>query len=298
LTSSVASSSNYTILTALAQAAQTRQQQSQAQQLQLITKQIQKQLTDKIAALQSAGSDSSATTVLQSSISQVSAQKSVITNLQAQYTANSNVINDLQTQLANLQTAAQNGDSTSFDHYLSLANTDVGSLKVVTPNSQFQPDGVAALAANGLGIGSSASYGLSTSTGQSQALAAIQAAVQTVSRISTINGDNLAVAGGAITALTTTYNNYNTSLQAIESTQTNSTQSAITTLSAQATTQEHLIELALGNSQTLANQLMTEMNPPSPQKSVFGVLENSVGQTASSYQQQSNASNPILSLFA
>lgn len=298
MTSSVASSSNYTILTALAQAAQTRQQQSQAQQLKVIDNQIQKQLTDKIATLQASNADSSSTAALQASINEVSSQKSTITDLQTQYTANSNVINDLQTQLANLQTAAQNGDSASFDNYLALANTDVGNLKVVTPNGQFQPDGVAALTGNGLGISSSATYDLSTGQGQTQALAAIQAAVQTVSQISTITGDNLAIAGGAITALTTTYNNYNNSLQAIESNQTNSTQTQITTLTTQATTREHLIELALGNSQTLSNQLLTEMNPPSPQKSVFGVLENSVGQTATSYQQQSNASNPILSLFA
>lgn len=300
MTTPVANSSSYTLLSALAQAAQTRAQQSQTLQLAEIDKQIQNQLNVKIAAIQAAP-DTAATSVLQDDVTDVSNAKTNLTTLQKAYSQNLTVITDLQTQLANLQTAAQNGDSTSFDAYLAAANTDVTDLQIVTPNPIFQPDGVAPLQGNGLGIGSSSSYDLSTSAGQTAAAAAISAAQTIVNQISTITGNNITVAGSQIDALATQYDNYNSQLQAQQSAQSSASQTEITTLTKRAQTQEHLIELALGNSQRLAASLFAQENPPSPPTSVLGVLTNAVGQTASSYQQQAtaDASAPsILSLFA
>ncbi len=300
MTSSVASSSNYSILTALAEAAQTRQQQSQSEQLALISTQIQKQLNAKIAAIQ-ATPPASATNVLQANLTTITNNKNTLSNIEAGYSQNSTLIADLQTQLANLKSASDSGDSTSFDAYLAAANNDVAGLQIVTPNSTFQPDGVQSLVTHGLGIGSSSSYDLSTAEGQANALAAIQAAVAVVGQVSTITGNNITVASSSINALASQYDTYNTQLQNLQSTANTDAQTQINTLTTQASTQEHLIELALGNSQTLTNSLLTQLNPPTLQKSAFGVLENAVGQTATTYQQQAtaNASSPaILSLFA
>jgi hypothetical protein len=300
LTSAIASSSNYTILSALAQAAQTRAQQSQTQQLALIDNQIQKQLQTKIAALQQAP-DSSSTNVLQSQVNQVSSTKSNLTTLQSQYSNNQTILVDLQNQLANLQTAASAGNSTGYDGYLALANADLSNLTDVQQNPIFQVDGVQAFQTSGLGISSSTSYGLSTSSGQAAAEAAINNAQIEVNQIATTTTGNVLVAGSEITALSSQYENLNNELEAQQSAQTDATQAEVTTLTTQATTQEHLIELALGNSQAQAASLLAQENPPTATKGVFGVLQNSVGQTASSYLQQAKttASAPsILSLFS
>lgn len=300
MTSSIASSPSYTILSALAQAAQTRAQQSQTVQLAEIDKQIQNRLNVKIAAVQAAP-DNAATSVLQDQVTDVSNAKTNLTNLQKQYSSNLTLITDLQTQLANLQTAAQNGDSTAFDGYLSTANTDIADLQIIALNPIFQPDGVSSLKSNGLGIGSSSSYDLSTAAGQTAAATAISAAQAIVNQVSLVTGTNITIAGGQIDALAKQYDNDNSQLQAQQSAQSNASQTEITTLTKQAQTQEHLIELALGNSQELAAQLLAQENPPAPPTSVLGVIENAVGQTATSYEQQSkaDASAPaILSLFA
>lgn len=300
MTSAIASSSSYTILSALAQAAQTRAQQSQTLQLALIDNQIQNQLNTKIAALQATPANST-TDVLQADLTNITNTKNTLTSIESGYSSNSTVIADLQTQLASLNSAAQNGDSTGFDQYLAAANTDVADLQIVSQNPVFQPDGVEALKNSGLGISSSSTYDLSTTTGQAAAEAAVSAAVQTVNQVQTTTGDNITVASSSIDALASQYDTYNTQLQSLQSSQDTDTQTQITNLTNQAQTQEHLIELALGNSQALAASLLAQENPPSPATSAFGVLENAVGQTATTYQQQAtaDASSPsILSLFA
>jgi hypothetical protein len=288
--------STTTALTVLAQAAANNVVQSQKVELDQIDGRMQDKLNQQIAALQNTG-DSASTQAWQSQLNQIQQQNSALTTAQAQFSNNSDTLSAIQTQLDALQTAAQNGDSASFDSALSEANTGLDNLIVVNPTPPLQADGVLGLKGAGLGIESSASYDLSTPAGQAAAENDVNNAQSLIAGIFAITTNNVIVAGSVSTSLADQYNTLSATLQQAQ--QNDQTQIATQTqnLTQQTQDQEHLIELALGNTTQLSSVISTIDNPPAAPTSAFGVLSDAVGATASSYGSQ-GTTPPILSLFA
>lgn len=192
-------------LDVLASAASTAAQMRSRIQIDLINGQIQKQLKAKIAELQNAP-DTVVTGTLQTQITALQKHASAASTIGSKFGANANVLSDLQNQLAAMQTAAAAGDAAGFDAALAAAGIDVGDLGIVTPTAPFQPDRIDALKANGLAIGDSASYDLSTPQGQAAAAADVQAAQTLIGEIFQATTSNQVLAGSITTALTTHIN--------------------------------------------------------------------------------------------
>ena len=288
------SSGTTTALTILAESSASATQKTNSSEMTAISQQIQNQLTAKIAALQQTP-DTSVANALQSQITTLQSQSTAVNQIASTAGGNAYTLSDLQTQLANLQTEAAPGNSAGFDATLSAANTDVLNLTATSPPAPFQPDGIAGLQGNGLGIGSSSSYGLSAPSGQAAAASAVQAAQTLVGQIFQTTTANQLLAGDIGASLTAQIG----TLTAQQQTQSQSDQAATTAQIAQLTTlaqnQTHLIELALGGTSAIANMVSAADNPPQPYTSVFQALEGAVGATAAS-----NGSQPpaILSLLA
>lgn len=287
-----------TILTTLAQTASSATQLSTQVEVDQVNGQIQKQLNQKIAALKNNNSgDSVLIKVTQSQIAQLQKQLSTINTHETQYGENGNLLSDIQTQLAHMQTAIANGDSTYFDSALLAANSDVGNLLVVSPTAPFQPDQILPLKATGLGIESSATYDLSTAAGQATAKTAVGNAQTLINQIFQYTTDNQLVAGSLSAAMSSQINTLNKTLQQTQSTAQDQITSQTAKLTQLAQNQEHLIQLALGNSTQLSDALGQMATIPTLPNSPFAVLLNSVGSGSSS--SSSSASTPaILSLLA
>lgn len=295
--SSISTSSTSNALTILSQVSTSTAQEAATRETAAVETQIQNRLNAKIAALQPP-TDNAVSNAVQAQITALQTQQSQIAALSPKYGANANVLSELQDQLGNLQTAASNGDSAAFDAALSQANTYVDDLTPVNAPAPLQSDGVAGLQGVGLGIGDSLQYDLSTPSGQAAAEAAVTNAQNTVGTIFGVTTANQLLANDLSTALTTQI----TSLQAQQQQQQNSAQSAnqseITRLTQQAQAQEHLIELALGNTTTLANSIFASENPPAPATSPLQVLQDQVGATAASSTAAANANPAVLSLLS
>jgi hypothetical protein len=268
------------LLTILSEASSNAAQLTNTTEISEIDAQIQKQLTAKEAALQ-APPDAALTTALQNQISGLQKQQTSITDLSPKYGANANTLANLQTQLATLQTAAANGDSATFDSTLAAANIDVQDLTVVNAPAPLEPDGVAGLIGNGLGIGDSASYDLSTPNGQTAAEAAVSSAQSLVQQVFQATSSNQLVSTDLANSLATQISNLQSHLDNLEGSDQTQVQNQIARLTQQAQDQEHLIELSLGNTQTIATALYNEENPPQSITSVFGALEQAVAATPS-----------------
>lgn len=178
-----------------------------------------------------------------------------------------------------------------------MANIDVTDLNVVTPTAPFQPDKVAALKGNGLGISPSATYDLSTPAGQAAATAAVTSAQSLVGQVFQATSSNQILAGDLATSLTSQVNALNTQQTQAQDANQTQTSAEVAQLTQQAQDQTHLIELSLGSTQTLATALQEAENPPQPVNSVFGALEEAVGATPTTYSSQTNTP-AILSLLA
>lgn len=294
--SSIGSLSTTTALTVLAQAAANNVQQSQKVEIDQIDGRMQDRLNQEIAALQNTG-DSPSITIWQSQLTQLQQQNSALTAAQTQYSNNGDTLSAIQTQLAAMQTAAANGDSTGFDNALSEANIYVGNLTVVTPTPPLQADGVLGLKGAGLGIQDSASYDLSTTAGQTAAETAVNSAQALIGQIFAITTNNVLVAGSVSTNLADQYNTVSATVQQAQQNDQAQISTETQNLTQQTQDQEHLIELALGNTTQLSSVLSSLENPPTTTTSAFDVLSNAVGATASSYTSQ-GTTPPILSLFA
>jgi hypothetical protein len=284
-----------TVLTVLAQAAAYSSQSANTAEMAEINKLIQNRLTNQIAALEPS-SDSSVINALTSQISGLQAQQSSMEKLEAQYGGNANIFPGLQSLLAELQTYAASGNSSAFDTTLSAANVDVGDLKVIAAPAPFQPDLVTNLKENGLGIGNSASYDLSTETGQQAAEAAVSSAQTFIGKIFSITGSNHLIAGDLVTSLTTQIGSLTSVQQQMESDGDAAAQKQIAALTQNAQNQEHLIELSLGSTQTIASMVSKVDNPPQPVTSVFEALQEAVGATPANYS-PTNSAPAILSLL-
>ncbi len=294
--STLLSTGTTTVLSVLAQASANATQTANTQELSEIEAQINKRLTDQIAALQPTP-DAAVSNALAQQIAGLDAQRTAISGYGSQWGGNSYILSDLSTQLAKLQTYAANGDGANFDAALSAATTDVADLTPVAAPAPFRPDQIAPLQSNGLGIGSSASYDLSTQAGQTAAAAAVNAAQSTVGQIFSIVTGNQLLASSISSSLTVQIDSLTSVQQQAQSTNQTEMQTQVNQLTQQAQNQIHLIELALGNTQTIASMIAAAENPPQPVTSVFQALQNAAGATPSSYG-ASQAAPAILSLLA
>ena len=283
-------------LTVLAQVSTSAAQTAAARETNEIAADIQNQLGNRIAALQPA-TDTAVANATEAQINALQTRQSQAAALSPKFGANANALSLLQIQLANLQTAAANGNSAAFDAALSQANTDLSDLTVLSPPAPFQPDGIAGLQATGLGISSSSQYDLSTPAGQAAAAAAVSAAQTTVGNVFAATSANQLLAGDISTALTSQINQLSSQQQQQQTAAQSASQAQIQHLTQLAQEQEHVIELALGNTTELASAMFTATNPPSTVTSPLQVLQDAVGATAASSTAASNASPAILSLL-
>jgi len=299
--SSTSSSTNTQItvpslLTTLAQAASNATQLANTRELAQINSQIQNQLNNKIAALQQT-IDPEINAVLQSQITALEKQREAITALSPKYGHNANELSDIQTRLANMQTAITNGDSAGFDADLSGAGTDILNLDTIAAPAPFQPDRVGGLKGTGLGIGSSASYDLSTPAGQAAAAQAVKTAQDMIGQIFSFTTTNQLLGTDLSESLSSRINGLTSQQQQSQQSDQAATDAKIQQLTQQAQNEEHLIELSLGSTNTLANALALAENPPQPVNSPFEALQNSAGATAGTYS-ASQSAPAIMSLLA
>jgi len=285
-----------TILTYLAQSAQAATQLNTQVETDQATSMIEKQLQQKIAAIPTTADDT-LVRVSQSQLNQLNKQFSTISTRSSQYGANGNVFTNINNQLAALQTAIKNGDSTGFDDALTATKADIGNLVVIPPTAPFQPDQVLQLKTNGLSINSSGSYDLSTPSGQAAAQADVNTAQLYINQLLTATTSNQIVASSLATALSTQIDALNQTVQQTISTSQSNVAAQTAQLTQLAHDQEHLIQLALGNTTQLSSALASMATISAPPTSAFAVLQDAVGATASSITPQ-QVSSSILSLLA
>jgi hypothetical protein len=213
-------------------------------------------LNNQIAQLESQSSDTTTVQLLQSQLSAAQTQNTAFSNAASQWLGNESYLNDINSQLTTLSTAAASGDATTFDSALATAQNDIANLKVVSFVPGTQPDGVDNLKYNGLGIQSSATYDLSTASGQAQAATDIANAKTLVSQSLTTTSQNQEIATSQSDALTDDINNLSLQLSQISDNQNNTVQAQITQLQQQEQEQYHVIELALSSTSN-ANSVLT-----------------------------------------
>jgi len=235
--------------------------------------------------------------VTQDHINQLNKKLSTVTTVGNDSSTNAGMLSQMQNQLAALQTAAANGDSSSFDSNLGMLNTELGNLLVVPPTAPFQPDQISGLKGTGLGIQSSAYYDLSTTNGQAAAAADINNAQTRIGQIFGIVTSNQLVATSLTSSLSDQINSLNNTLQQTQTTDQLNNAAASAKLTQLAQNQEHLIQLALGNTTLLSDALANMATIPDLPTSPFDVLSNAVGATATSIT-PAQTSSAILSLLA
>jgi hypothetical protein len=273
------STSTTSIMNVLTQAALNNAAAQESYRFQLIQTQLNNQFQEKIAALKASNDTSAKDDFLKVQISYESQQKATFSTLQTQYGANANILADITTQITALQNAAGAGDSATFDGALATANADVSFLTVVQDNPAVQPDGIAQLKTGGLGVQPSASYNLSTTAGQTAALAALQNAANLINQAYSVTTSNQTIAGSAATALDSKISGQDSTVQNDQLNQTAAVALKTLQLKQQLTTQLHLIELSFANAQSagaslqqqeLAGQAALEPAPPGTIFSLFG----------------------------
>lgn len=290
-------SSGPSLITVLYQAAQNTAALTQNEQLAEISQDLQNQLNRKLAALQDP-TDQVSVNYSQSQIDALQKQQSAVSALETTFGTNGSILADMTSQLNTMASAASGGDGTGFDNALSALNTDLSILAVPTSNPLFQNDGVNGLKVSGFSIQSSASYNLSTPSGQAAATADVTTAQNLVQGILKINGSNQTVAASQITALNGQINALQTLQQQQQTTASQKNQAQIQQLQVNMQNQLHLIELNMGKTTGVANMISQALNPPQPVTSVFGALSNSVGESAKTAETQLGQTPAVLSLFA
>ncbi len=222
--------------------------------LQLVQTQLNNQLNQKIALLQSQADDPTVS-ILEQQGTTLQQQLTSYDNAQGQISQNGTLLNDILSQLGTMANAAQAGDSATFDNSLSTINSDIGTLQVVTFVPGLQPDGVAPLKTNGIGVGSSASYDLSTQAGQTQAVSDIQTAENLLQQMLTAGRENEQLTSSVTAALQGQITGISNQVSTIQSTTEDQTSAQISTLQQQEQTEYHLIELNFGNISETADMM-------------------------------------------
>ena len=214
-------------------------------------------LNNQIAQIQSQASDTTTVDLLQNQLSAAQSQNTAYSQAASQSLTNEGFLDDINTQLVTMNTAATNGDSSTFDNALALAQSDINDLTVVNYVAGTQPDGVANLKYNGLGIQSSASYDLSTPAGQTQAESDIANAKTAISQILTTTTQNQEIATSQSDAYTDDINNLTLQLSQISNNQNTTVQTEISNLKQKEQDQYHVLELTLANSNNASSVLTT-----------------------------------------
>jgi hypothetical protein len=282
------------LINQLAQSAVSAAQSNAQLQLKIIGARMTADLNKKLADLKAQSTDPTVGP-LQDQVTALHAQSQSYSAAQAKFTGNASAISDAKIQLGALAIAAANGDKAGFDVALTAAQTDLGILRVVPPLAGFQPDGVAQLKTNGLGIRTSASYDLSMPAGQAQAAADAQAAQGLIDQAFATTSQNQAIAATISTAVTGQISALNTQITNLNSAALNTAATAATKLQAQTQTQFHLLELQIGsiqnNSSWLINTEAQLANPPTG--GLFGLVQSSAAGTNSSFAQALTGAQPV-----
>ena len=271
---------------------------TQNQQMANVAQDLQNQLNRQLAAIQPT-TDQVSIDISQNRIKALQSQQKTISGLETQFGNNGSILSDMANQLNLMTQAVSKSDNTAFDNALSALNTDYTILTPPAWNAIFQSDGMAQFKmAGSINIQSSATYDLSTQTGQDAATADITNVSNLVQSILKINGANQTVAASQLTAL----NGQISSLQNIQFQQQTASQQAVQQQTNQLTQNMqntlHLIQLNLGQSSQMATALSAALNPPQPTNSVFGALTNAIGQTAAGAEKQLGQMPAVMSLFA
>jgi hypothetical protein len=215
--------------------------------LNAINNTLTNRLNQQIANIQSQAADTTTLELLQSQLSAADTQNSAFSTASSQWLTNERFLSDVTTQLTTMNSAAASGDSTTFDGALAQAQIDIADLNVVAYVPGTQPDGVANLKFNGLGVQSSSYYNLSTPAGQSQAESAVANAQSVLSQISTVTNENQLIAASSSAGLTAEINDLNRRITEITSNQSTTVQNQISQLQQQEQEQFHVIELSLSD---------------------------------------------------
>jgi hypothetical protein len=214
-------------------------------------------LNNQIAQIEAQSSDTTTVQLLQNQLSAAQTQNSAFSQAASQWLGNESFLNDINTQLTTMSTAAASGDATTFDGALAQAQTDIDDLSVVSYVPGTQPDGVANLKYDGLGVQSSATYDLSTTAGQAQAATDVANAKNLVAQVLSVTTQNQEIATSQSDGLTDDINNLSLQLSQISDNQNNTVQTQISNLQQQEQDQYHVIELALSSSNTNATSVLT-----------------------------------------
>ncbi len=295
--SSVPIPSGPTPFTVLQSIAQATAAMTQSRQMANISQDLQNQLNRQLAAIQPA-TDQVSINLSQNRINLLQRQQTTISNLETQFGNNGSLLADMTNQLNLMGQAITNNDSNGFDNGLSALSTDLDDITPPAWNPIFQSDGTTQLKNAGITIQSSASYDLSSPSGQAAATADVTALQNTLQTILAVNGANQTVAASQLTAL----NGQISSLQSLQYQQQNAASQSVAAQTAQLQqnmqNQLHLIQLNLGKSSQIATALSAALNPRQPVNSVFGALANAVGESASTAETQLGQNPAIMSLFA
>jgi hypothetical protein len=214
-------------------------------------------LNNQIAQIEAQSSDTTTVQLLQNQLSAAQTQNSSFSQAASQWLGNESFLTDLNTQLTTMSTAAASGDATTFDGALAQAQTDIDDLTVVSYVPGTQPDGVANLKYDGLGVQSSATYDLSTTAGQAQAATDVANAKNLVAQVLSVTTQNQEIATSQSDGLTDDINNLSLQLSQISDNQNNTVQTQISNLQQQEQDQYHVIELALSSSNNNATSVLT-----------------------------------------
>jgi hypothetical protein len=214
-------------------------------------------LNNRVAQLDAQSSDTTTVQLLQNQLSSARTQNSAFSKAASQWLGNESFLTDLNTQLTTMKTAAASGDATTFDSARAQAQADIADLTVVSFVPGTQPDGVANLKYNGLGVQSSSTYNLSTQAGQAQAATDIATAKNVVAQVLSVTTQNQEIATSQSNAFTTDINNLTLQLAQISDNQNNTVQTEISNLQQEEQEQYHVIELALSSSSNNTASILT-----------------------------------------
>jgi hypothetical protein len=247
--------------------------------IKLVGDQMTAQLNKKIAQFKAQSTDST--------IPRLQAQSVALTKQQAGYDAargqfsqNGVLLSDLTLNLGTLATAAQAGDAAKFDAILQAANNDVDRLAVVGFLPGFQPDGVVPLKTKRLGIQSSATYDLSTPSGQAQAVRDVQAAQVIEGQVFAQTSQNQKVADSISQALQGQVKAISDQVSQRQFNTLSTAAIAISNLKQRSQEQFHLIELAFstaGQTASILTSVQNATNIAPPPGTILSLLVGSTG---------------------
>jgi hypothetical protein len=267
----------------LAQVATASAQTTAQYELKLIGAQMTAQLNRKLSKLKAQANDPTLP-ALQRQVAALNHKKTSYESAQGQLSGNGTITADISTQIATMGTAAGAGDSATFDQALAQIATDLSILSVVQPLPGLQPDNAANLKVNGLGIQSSAAYGLTTAAGKTQAIADLAAAKAIVDQLAATTTQNLLVSAGIGDALNDQVASINNRISSKQQAETTAALAQVHKLQTQTKTQFHLIELAFGNvGQTntlLQSVAIAESNRAATAGSIFAMFNQQGGTSA------------------